>query len=267
MVATTQARVAFYGSGAEALLPWSVERCDERGMDVRIGRHRVHTGLVGQHNASNLAAAVTAATLLGEDLDRVIAAAPEVRGARGRMQRVVSGAVLGIVDYAHTPEAVRLALATARSLRPDGRLIVVGGCGGERDRQKRPAMGGTLATADVAIFTSDNPRSEDPEAIVATMLSGVPAARHPRVHLELVRRRAIQLAARLAVPGDIVLLLGKGHETSQQIAGTKHAWDDVVELHAALDRKGGRRIGRLRTEPDLMSRENDASKRRRAIGS
>ncbi len=234
MIATTRARSAFHGTGPEAPLPWSVERCDERGMDIRLGRSRAHTPLVGEHNASNLAAMATAATLLGEDLESVIAAIPRLHGARGRMQRIVSGPVLGIVDYAHTPEALRLALATARRLRPDGRLIVVAGCGGERARQKRPAMGASLATADTAIFSSDNPRSEDPRSIVATMLSGVLTPRRAHVRVVLDRRRALQLAARVATPGDVVLALGKGHETSQEIAGMKHPWDDAAELRAAL---------------------------------
>ena len=234
MVASTPARVAFYGSHPEALLPWSLARRDERGMDVRVGPHTIRTPLVGRHNASNLAAAVTAAALLGEDLERIVAAVPGLRGARGRMQRVTSGPVLGIVDYAHTPEAVRLALATARRLRPRGRLIAVAGCGGDRDTQKRPAIGAALASADTAVFTTDNPRSEDPRAIVAAMLGGVPAARRARVRVELDRRRAIELAVRAATPGDSVLLLGKGHETAQQVGETMHPWDDARELRAAL---------------------------------
>ena len=236
MVATTRARVAFYGSGGEALLPWRVERCGEDGMDIRLGRHLVRSRLVGEHNAGNLAAAVTAAILLGEDVERIVAAIPRLRGARGRMQQVVSGPVLGIVDYAHTPEALQLALASARRLRPAGNVIVVGGCGGDRDRDKRPAMGGVMATADAAILTADNPRSEDVRAIVAAMLSGVNGARRTRVAVELDRRRAIRLAASAAEPGDVVLVVGKGHETSQEVGGTKQPWDDAAELRAALVR-------------------------------
>ena len=234
MVASTPARVAFYGSGSEALLPWSLARCDERGMDVRVGPHTVRTPLVGRHNASNLAATVTAALLLGEDIERICAAVPGLRGARGRMQRISGGRVLGIVDYAHTPEAVWLALATARSLRPRGRLIAVAGCGGDRDTLKRPAIGAALASADTAVFTADNPRSEDPGAIVGTMLGGVPASRRAHVHVELDRRRAIRLAALAASPGDCILLLGKGHETTQQVGETSHPFDDSRELNAAL---------------------------------
>ena len=233
MVATTMAKVAFYGRGKEALLPWSLEQCDEHGTVVRIGGRRVCTRLLGEHNASNLAATATAAILLGEDLDRVLRAVPILRGARGRMQRVASEPVLGIVDYAHTPESLSRVLASARSLRPHGRLIVVGGCGGDRDPSKRAAMGAAIATADLPIFTSDNPRSEDPRAIVEAMLGGVLPA-EGRVRVEPDRRRAIERAVRETAPGDVILLVGKGHETSQEIAGRKYAWDDAAELHRAI---------------------------------
>lgn len=256
MVVSTPARVAFYGSDPEALLPWSLESCNVRGMNVRIGPHSARTSLVGRHNASNLAAAVTAALLLGEDLERIVAAVPGLRGARGRMQRVSCRPVLGIVDYAHTPEAVRLALATARSLRPCGRLIAVAGCGGDRDAQKRPAIGAALASADTAVLTSDNPRSEDPCAIIAAMLDGVPAARRAHVRVELDRRRAIQLAARAATPGDTVLLLGKGHETTQQVGDTIHPWDDARELRAALSAPRGDGSAR---EPQPSDEQGHAS--------
>lgn len=243
MLATTKARCAFYGSGTEALLPWALEHCDEHGMSVRVGHRRVRTSLIGRHNAGNLAAALTAATLLGYDLEQTAPLVPCLEGAPGRMQPVVWGPVLGVVDYAHTPEAVQLALAAARGLRPEGRLLVVAGCGGERDRQKRPAIGGALAMADTAIFTADNPRSEDPEAIAAAMLAGVPPARRRHVQVELDRGRAIQRAARLATPGDVVLLLGKGHETVQEVGATKHPWGDAAQLQRALqhERHGGQR--------------------------
>lgn len=234
MVATTRAHVAYYGSASEALLPWSLERCDERGMIVRIGAHRVRTPLLGEHNASNLAAVFTAASLLGRDPAELVAVIPQLLGARGRMQRVASEPVLGIVDYAHTPGSLDRVIASARRLRPRGRLIVVAGCGGDRDQRKRPTMGGALARADGAIFTTDNPRSEEPEAIVAAMLAGVPPPRRRYVQVELDRRRAIERAARLAEAGDVILLLGKGHETVQEIGQTKHPWDDAAQLRAAL---------------------------------
>ena len=234
MVATTAARIAFYGRGAEALLPWSLERSDERGSVARIAGRRVSTRLLGEHNAGNLAAAVTAATLLGADLERVLGAVPRLTAPRGRMQRVAAGSVLAIVDYAHTPESLARVLASVRSLRPGGKLIVVGGCGGDRDTGKRAGMGAALATADVPIFTADNPRSEDPGAIVESMLGGLDPGERPRIIVELDRRRAIEQAVRIAEPGDALLLVGKGHERSQEIAGTKHPWDDAAELRHAL---------------------------------
>jgi UDP-N-acetylmuramoyl-L-alanyl-D-glutamate--2,6-diaminopimelate ligase len=254
MVSAARAQVALYGSGRDARLPWAVERLDEHGMDVRLGAHRVHTRLIGRHNASNLAAAVTAAILLGEELERVLAAVPSLRGARGRMERVVSGPVLGIVDYAHTPEALRLALAAMHTVRPRGRLLVVGGCGGDRDRLKRPAMGAALAEADLAVLTSDNPRSEDPQAIVEAMLAGVPSPRLSCVRVVLDRRRALRLAAALARPGDIVLVVGKGHETSQEMGDAREPWDDRAELRAALGRIGRRGSPRQRGERDPVAR-------------
>ena len=241
MVADSGARGAYYGRGTGALLPWSVARCDESGMDVRLGPHRAHASLVGEHNAANLAAAVTAAILIGEDPKRVVATVPHLRGARGRMEQIAGGPVLAIVDYAHTEAALQVALSTARRLRPDGRLIVVGGCGGDRDPHKRPAMAALIATADVPIFTSDNPRSEDPRAIVEAMLAGVPAGRRGRVRVELDRRRAIRAAAQLARDGDVVLVTGKGHETTHEIGGRKHPFDDRIELAAALRTTRARR--------------------------
>jgi UDP-N-acetylmuramoyl-L-alanyl-D-glutamate--2,6-diaminopimelate ligase len=125
-------------------------------------------------------------------------------------------------------------------LRPDGKLIVVGGCGGDRDRQKRPAMGALLATVDIPIFTSDNPRSEDPQAIVEAMLCDIPARARAGVYVELDRRRAIRRAAALAEPGDVVLVTGKGHELTHEIAGEQHPFDDRVEVRAALLRSRDR---------------------------
>ena len=239
MVETTRARVTYYGRGPEALLPWSVHERDEWGMGISFGPHRARTTLIGDHNAGNLAAAVTAAALLGVDGVEIAESIPRVRGARGRLQRVVGRPVLGIVDYAHTPGALRHALATARALRPRGKLLVVGGCGGDRDHLKRPAIGALIATADVPVFTADNPRSEAPQAIVEAMLEGAPARRRAAVRIELDRGHAIELAVREADAGDVVLVTGKGHETTHECASEVHPFDDCVELRAALERRFG----------------------------
>jgi UDP-N-acetylmuramoyl-L-alanyl-D-glutamate--2,6-diaminopimelate ligase len=147
------------------------------------------------------------------------------------------GPVLAIVDYAHTAESLASVLASTRSLRPRGKLIVVGGCGGDRDNGKRAEMGTAIATADVPIFTADNPRSKDPRAIIEAMQSNLDPDEQGRVRIDLDRRRAIQHAVQLAEPGDVILLVGKGHETSQEIAGTKHTWDDAAELRHALQQR------------------------------
>jgi UDP-N-acetylmuramoyl-L-alanyl-D-glutamate--2,6-diaminopimelate ligase len=142
-----------------------------------------------------------------------------------------------VVDYAHTPEAVRKLLAEARALTRDGgRVVVVLGCGGDRDRAKRPLMGEAAATlADVAVFTSDNPRSEDPQAILAAMTAGVPAGVGATVETIVDRRAAIERAVDVAAPGDVVIVAGKGHEQGQEFAdGYKVPFDDVTVAREIL---------------------------------
>jgi UDP-N-acetylmuramoyl-L-alanyl-D-glutamate--2,6-diaminopimelate ligase len=160
----------------------------------------------------------------------------------GRMESVVAGQpYLVLVDYAHTPEAVTSLLADARVLAgPDrGRVLVVIGCGGDRDRAKRPAMGAAAASgADVAVFTNDNPRSEDPDEILAAMLGGVPAAADVAVQPD--RRAAIERVVALAAPGDVVVIAGKGHEQGQEVDGVVTPFDDrqVVREVIAADSAG-----------------------------
>jgi UDP-N-acetylmuramoyl-L-alanyl-D-glutamate--2,6-diaminopimelate ligase len=133
-----------------------------------------------------------------------------------------------LVDYAHTPDALETVLTTARALVDGGRLVVVFGCGGDRDRAKRPVMG-EVATrlADVAILTNDNPRSEDPEAIAREVLAGVPAGR-AQPEVELDRRAAIRAAVHAARHGDVVVIAGKGHEPGQTVNGVTTPFDDRV---------------------------------------
>jgi UDP-N-acetylmuramoyl-L-alanyl-D-glutamate--2,6-diaminopimelate ligase len=148
---------------------------------------------------------------------------------------------VAVVDYAHTPDAVRTALA---ALRPDttGRLITVLGCGGDRDAGKRPGMGAAAAEgSDVLVVTDDNPRSEDPAAIRAAMLSGVsevPDGRRAEIIEVAGRREALAVAVRLARAGDTLLVAGKGHETGQEVAGTVHPFDDRDVLRELLTAGG-----------------------------
>ncbi|MBD2209684.1 UDP-N-acetylmuramoyl-L-alanyl-D-glutamate--2,6-diaminopimelate ligase [Nostoc linckia FACHB-104] len=191
--------------------------------------------LVGQYNLENLLAAVGAVLQLGLDLHFVAAAIPEFPGVPGRMERVQIAAnqdISVIVDYAHTPDSLENLLKAARPFIP-GKMICVFGCGGDRDRTKRPKMGKIAAElADVAVVTSDNPRTEDPEKILQDILAGIPATANPTVIGD--RATAIRTAILQAQPGDGVLLAGKGHEDYQILGTEKIHFDDREHARAAL---------------------------------
>jgi len=189
----------------------------------------VSVRLPGAFNVSNAVAALACLGAAGVPLEAAAAGIAELAGVPGRMERVDAGQpFLALVDYAHTPDAVERLLAAVRAVTP-GRVIMVLGCGGDRDRAKRPLMGAAAAGADLAVLTSDNPRSEDPHQILAEMAAGAPDAVR-----EVDRRAAIALAVRSARPGDAVVVAGKGHETGQEVAGTVTPFDDRVVLREAL---------------------------------
>jgi UDP-N-acetylmuramoyl-L-alanyl-D-glutamate--2,6-diaminopimelate ligase len=187
--------------------------------------------LVGEVFARNLAGVAAAALELGLDPEAVRRAARETR-VPGRCQVVRSGAFRGAVDYAHTPDALERLLAGLRPLVP-GRLVCVFGCGGDRDKGKRPLMGGIAARlSDLAVATSDNPRTEDPEAILDEVCAGMPGgSRSIRI---ADRREAISVAASLLEPRDFLVVAGKGHEDYQIVGAQKRHFDDVQELSSAL---------------------------------
>ena len=198
-------------------------------------RARVRIGLAGAFNVANALAAAAVADLLGVPADAVVAGLAEARGVPGRMERVDGGRPCPVfVDYAHTPDALEAVLVSARTLvRGSGRVIVVFGCGGDRDRGKRPEMGSVAARrADVVFVTADNPRSERAEVIAAEILAGIPAVVPTTVETD--RRRAIRAALAEARPGDVVVIAGKGHETGQTVAGVTRPFDDRAEVRAAL---------------------------------
>ncbi len=185
---------------------------------------RIRTPLLGRHNAENAAAALETAVALGVAEDRAMDRIASARPARGRLEAVQTRPFLVLVDYAHTDDALDKALRTLREVAR-GRVIVVFGCGGDRDRTKRPRMGAVAARlADVILVTSDNPRSEDPDAIAREILAGMGER---RALLLLDRREAIRAALELARPGDAVLIAGKGHESIQIQAGRKSPFDDA----------------------------------------
>jgi UDP-N-acetylmuramoyl-L-alanyl-D-glutamate--2,6-diaminopimelate ligase len=202
----------------------------------------VSVGLAGVFNVANAVGALVALVEAGIRLEDAVAGVAACPGVPGRLERVPSAGlgVTAFVDYSHKPGAVE---AVLRSLRPvtQGNLIIVLGCGGDRDKAKRPMMGAAAASlADVAILTSDNPRSEDPLAILAAMLGGVlsvPPAERGRVIIEPDRAAAIGQAAALAAPGDVVVVAGKGHETGQYVGGSVLPFDDRRVTAEALERQ------------------------------
>ena len=195
---------------------------------------KVH--LHGGYNFDNLLMAVAIATESGIDPIDIAAILPQLTGAAGRLEAVRLGQnFTALVDYAHSPDAVARVLETAHEIT-DGRVIAVLGCGGDRDSSKRPLMGKALHEgADVAIFTSDNPRSEKPDAILVQMTLGLDI-QEPSAIIE-DRADAIRAAVNEAQAGDVVLVLGKGHEKGQEIAGVNHPFDDRVELAKAIEDK------------------------------
>jgi UDP-N-acetylmuramoyl-L-alanyl-D-glutamate--2,6-diaminopimelate ligase len=231
------------------------DEADWRAVDVRSGADGstfrvigpggveadVSAGLAGVFNVANALGAVVALVESGVGLEDAVAGIAACPGVPGRLERVPAPGldITAFVDYSHKPGAVE---AVLRSLRPvtRGSLIIVLGCGGDRDRAKRPMMGAAAASlADVAILTSDNPRSEDPLAILAAMLDGVlsvPRDDRARVIVEPDRAAAIAQAVTLAAPGDVIVVAGKGHETGQYVAGAVLPFDDRAVTASALER-------------------------------
>jgi UDP-N-acetylmuramoyl-L-alanyl-D-glutamate--2,6-diaminopimelate ligase len=201
------------------------------------GRSGVRTPLIGAFNVRNALAAAATARLGGIGIDAIVEGLGRPVVVPGRMERVDAGQPFPVfVDYAHTPGALEAVLEAARPLvGRAGRLLVVFGCGGDRDRAKRPVMGRVAARlGDVVFVTSDNPRSEDPQAIVDDVLGGVPAEA-PAPEVELDRRGAIRNALLAARPGDVVVVAGKGHETGQTANGVTRPFDDRVVVREELE--------------------------------
>jgi UDP-N-acetylmuramoyl-L-alanyl-D-glutamate--2,6-diaminopimelate ligase len=213
------------------------------GLIMTINDQEVHFRLIGEFNAYNLLAVYGAALCLGENKEEVLKQLSGLTGAEGRFDYIVSPneKIIGIVDYAHTPDALVNVLTTIQKLRKGHeQIITVVGCGGDRDKTKRPVMADAACQySDKAIFTSDNPRSEDPAQILADMEQGLNTAAK-RKYISIVdRKEAIKTAVSLAKQDDIVLIAGKGHEKYQEIKGVKHPFDDkqvLMEVFAMLEK-------------------------------
>jgi UDP-N-acetylmuramoyl-L-alanyl-D-glutamate--2,6-diaminopimelate ligase len=194
--------------------------------------HEVQTSLAGRFNVENAAIALACAYVQGWDLARSISRLAEMHPIPGRYNTIANDrGIWVVVDYAHTPDAIASVIAESRGL-VTGRIIALAGAGGDRDQEKRPLMGAALSSADVAIATNDNPRSEDPAAILEQMLSGVTGD----VTVAPDRRNAIRLALSAAEPGDAVLILGKGHETGQEFVDHVLPFDDAEVAREELRR-------------------------------
>ena len=211
------------------------------GLHMTINEKEVYFRLIGEFNAYNLLAVYGTAVCLGQDKDTVLQILSSLDGAEGRFDYMVSkqDKIKGIVDYAHTPDALLNVLATIKNLRQGNeKIITVVGCGGDRDKTKRPVMAEVACEySDKVIFTSDNPRSEDPLEILKDMQAGVNAVTKKKVISIADRREAIKTAVSLANNDDIVLIAGKGHEKYQDVKGVKYDFDDkqiLIEMFELL---------------------------------
>lgn len=239
MVQNSRAQVSRYSLRSMADFRCKVLEMLFDGMLLRMGQHDLWVRFLGRFNAYNLLAVYGAAMLLGADEGEVLQAMSGLKSVSGRFEPLHSEqGVTAIVDYAHTPDALEKVIATINDIRSgSGKLIVVCGCGGDRDATKRPEMGRIAAReSDLAILTSDNPRTESPEAILEQMMQGVEAGN--RVLRIVDRGEAIRTAVMMASAGDIILVAGKGHETYQIIGREKHHFDDREELRAAFAELG-----------------------------
>lgn len=207
------------------------------GLEMDIDGKQVWFKLIGDFNAYNLLAAYGAAVMLGEQPDEVLRILSDISGAAGRFERVSSSAkITAIVDYAHTPDALKNVLETIQTFRTGNeQVITVVGCGGNRDRAKRPLMASiAVKLSDKVVLTSDNPRDEDPMEIIREMQTGITPAESRKTLVIPDREEAIKTACLIARENDIVLVAGKGHETYQEIKGVKHPFDDREVLKRML---------------------------------
>jgi UDP-N-acetylmuramoyl-L-alanyl-D-glutamate--2,6-diaminopimelate ligase len=239
MLQNTQAQKFSYGLKKIANFKAKIIENALSGLHLELDGFDFHARLIGEFNAYNLTAVYATAVILGVEKTEILTALSNLKGAEGRFEyiRQTTRDLIGIVDYAHTPDALEKVLETIIKLRTEGqRIICLTGCGGDRDPAKRKLMGKIGATlSDILILTADNPRTEDPLAIIADMHKGISAELEPKV-LEIPdRRQAIKTAVKMAQKGDIILLAGKGHEKYQDINGVKYPFDDKAQLKEAFE--------------------------------
>jgi UDP-N-acetylmuramoyl-L-alanyl-D-glutamate--2,6-diaminopimelate ligase len=233
MVQNTAAEVKTFGLRSMADFKARIIENHFGGLQLNIDGHDLITQLIGSFNAYNLLAVYGVATILAQDKMEILTDITKLKSVEGRFNYIKSdNGIIAIVDYAHTPDALKNVIDTINNIRQTGeKLISVVGCGGNRDTAKRPLMAKIAAKlSDKAIFTSDNPRNEDPAAIIKDMEPGVEKDDLRKVISITDRKEAIKTAYHLAEPGDIILIAGKGHEKYQEINGVKHPFDDMAEI-------------------------------------
>lgn len=230
MVHDTKATVKTYG--IKSIADYKAKIIENRfdGLHIEINQKELYTRLIGDFNAYNLLVAYGVGVLLGEDELDVLTTLSNLNPPEGRFQHVSSlTGLIAIVDYAHTPDALENVLNTIKNIRTGNEMVItVVGCGGDRDKGKRPLMAEIACKlSDQVIFTSDNPRSEDPEAIIEDMQAGVPPAHYKKTLSITNRKEAIKTACNMGRQGDILLIAGKGHEKYQEIKGEVFPFDDM----------------------------------------
>ena len=242
MLQNTKARKLTYALKSYADYKAQILENQLSGLLLKINDHEVWVKLIGSFNAYNLLAIYGVAVELGIEKMEALRLLSELESVSGRFQFIVSDSkITAIVDYAHTPDALENVLKTIEDIRTKNeQLITVVGCGGDRDKTKRPIMANIASSmSDKAIFTSDNPRTENPETIIEEMEKGVEPQNFKKTVSILDRKQAIKTACQLANPNDIILIAGKGHETYQEINGVRHDFDDlqiVTELLQQLNK-------------------------------
>lgn len=233
MLQNTKAHKYSYGLKSMADFKAKVIENTFTGLLLHIEQNEVFCRLIGQFNASNILAAYSVAVLLGIDKIKALTAISNLKPVEGRFEVITSvNSIYGIVDYAHTPDALENVLQTVQKIRTGNeQVICVVGCGGNRDKAKRPEMAKIASSlSDRVVLTSDNPRSENAEVILDEMQKGVPVGQKRKVLRITDRAEAIKTACTLANPGDIILVAGKGHEKYQEINGVKYPFDDLFQL-------------------------------------
>lgn len=242
MLKDIKAKKYTYGIENNADFKAEIKKIDFSGIELLVSnkgnKDLVKAKLLGKFNAYNLLAIFSVCNLLHFDTEKVLKILESVTPPEGRFDYFVSKEnILAVVDYAHTPDAIKKVLDTARGVvKDEGKIISVFGCGGDRDPMKRRIMGKVGAElSDIAIFTSDNPRSENPNKIIEDMRVDLTLNLLNKVKILVDRREAIKEAVNIAKSGDIIMLLGKGHETYQEIKGVKYPFSDMEELKKLLD--------------------------------